>query len=78
MSPLNMESIQELKKKKKTNHAGTTVDEELSIKLESELQLELEMAENEEDPVPLSIKEFMDSSPFKVTTLRAYFYQVPF
>ncbi|TGZ81206.1 mitochondrial glyco protein [Ascodesmis nigricans] len=43
-----------------------TVDEELSIKLESELQLELEMAENEEDPVPLSIKEFMDSSPFKI------------
>ena len=49
---------------------GAVVDEELALKLESELALEMEMVE-EDDSVPLSIKEFMDNSPFKVFFLFA-------
>lgn len=39
------------------------VDEELSLKLESELQFENEMKENEQ---PASVKDFLENSPFEL------------
>lgn len=40
------------------------VDEELSVKLESELQFEGEMKENEQ--LPASVKDFLENSPFEL------------
>ncbi len=40
------------------------VDEELSVKLQSELQFESEMKENDE--FPASVKDFLENSPFKL------------
>ena len=40
------------------------VDEELSVKLESELQFESEMKENEQQPA--SVKDFLANSPFEL------------
>lgn len=40
------------------------VDEELSLKLESELQFEGELKENEQ--LPASVKDFLDNSPFEL------------
>lgn len=40
------------------------VDEELSLKLDSELQFESEMKENED--LPASIKDFLDNSSFEL------------
>ncbi|KAI1385729.1 mitochondrial glycoprotein [Hypoxylon trugodes] len=42
----------------------TEVDEELSVKLESELQFEGEMKEAEE--LPASVKDFLENSPFEL------------
>lgn len=39
------------------------VDEELSVKLESELQFEKEMKDND---VPASVKDFLENSPFEL------------
>lgn len=41
-----------------------TVDEELAAKLKSEL--EFEISKEDESGYPLSVKEFLDSSPFKI------------
>ena len=40
------------------------VDEELSVKLESELRFESEMKENEQQPA--SVKDFLANSPFEL------------
>ena len=40
------------------------VDEELSVKLESELQFENEMKENEQQPA--SVKDFLENTPFEL------------
>ncbi|KAI9779108.1 MAG: hypothetical protein M1816_003752 [Peltula sp. TS41687] len=40
------------------------VDEELAAKLESELQLEREM--RDPDELPLSVKDYLDNSPYKI------------
>lgn len=40
------------------------VDEELSAKLESELQYENELKDSE--PTPASVKDFLDNSPFEL------------
>jgi complement component 1 Q subcomponent-binding protein, mitochondrial len=44
--------------------AASGVDGELSAKLGSEIQFESEIKENE--PQPVSIKDFLDNSPFKL------------
>ncbi len=44
--------------------AGNEVDEELSAKLDSEIQFETEVKENE--PQPASIKDFLDSGLFEI------------
>ena len=41
-----------------------TVDSELSAKLDGEIQFETEMKENE--PQPVSIKDFLENGPFEV------------
>ncbi|KUI58239.1 hypothetical protein VP1G_05518 [Cytospora mali] len=41
-----------------------TVDSELSAKLTSEIQFEAEMKEN--DPQPVSVKDFLENGPFEV------------
>jgi complement component 1 Q subcomponent-binding protein, mitochondrial len=46
--------------------AGET-DEELSAKLESELQFEEEVAQNEQ--LPSSIKDYLDNSPFELVDI---------
>ncbi|KAI0007854.1 mitochondrial glycoprotein [Xylariaceae sp. FL0662B] len=43
------------------------VDEELSVKLESELQFEGELKENEQ--LPASVKDFLENSPFELTDI---------
>ena len=43
---------------------GSGVDGELSKKLSSEISFEAEMKENE--PQPVSIKDFLDNSPFEI------------
>lgn len=40
------------------------VDEEISAKLASEIEFEQDVKRNE--PLPASIKDFLDNSPFKV------------
>ena len=40
------------------------VDQELSAKIESELQLERDM--NDSDELPPNIQDFLENSPFKV------------
>lgn len=40
-------------------------DEELIAKLESELQLEAGM--KDADEVPISVKDFLENTPFKIT-----------
>jgi complement component 1 Q subcomponent-binding protein len=40
------------------------VDEELSAKLASEIEFENDVKENE--PLPASIKDFLDNSPFQL------------
>ncbi|RYP23478.1 hypothetical protein DL767_008794 [Monosporascus sp. MG133] len=42
---------------------SSEVDEELSVKLESELQFEKEMKDND---VPASVKDFLENSPFEL------------
>ncbi len=42
---------------------SSEVDEELSVKLESEIQLESEMRDSE---LPASVKDFLDNSPFEL------------
>jgi len=42
-----------------------TVDQELSAKLQSELQLEQDMSESED--LPPNIKDYLDNSPFEVS-----------
>lgn len=42
------------------------MDDELAAKLESELQLEREM--RDPDELPLSVKDYLDNSPFKVNS----------
>lgn len=44
--------------------AASGADSELSAKLNSEIQFETEMKENE--PQPVSIKDFLDNSPFEI------------
>ncbi|KAG6357937.1 hypothetical protein INS49_013820 [Diaporthe citri] len=44
--------------------AASGVDSELSAKLSSEISFEAEMKENE--PQPVSIKDFLDNSPFEI------------
>ncbi|CAJ2509219.1 Uu.00g142450.m01.CDS01 [Anthostomella pinea] len=44
--------------------ANSAVDEELSVKLESELQFEGELKESEQ--VPASVKDFLENSPFEL------------
>lgn len=44
--------------------AANDVDEELSAKLASEIEFENDVKQNE--PLPASIKDFLDNSPFKV------------
>ena len=44
--------------------AANEVDEDLSQKLESELQFESEMKESEQQPA--SIKDFLENSPFEL------------
>ncbi len=44
--------------------AGNEVDEELSAKLDSEIQFESEVKDNE--PQPTSVKDFLDSGLFDV------------
>lgn len=44
--------------------AASDVDEELSAKLASEIEFENDVKENE--PLPASVKDFLDNSPFKV------------
>ncbi|KAI1377856.1 mitochondrial glycoprotein [Hypoxylon crocopeplum] len=44
--------------------AASDVDEELSVKLESEIQFEGEMKENEQ--LPASVKDFLENSPFEL------------
>ncbi len=43
---------------------GCVVDQELSTKLESELQMEKEMRDSEK--LPVNIQDFLDNSSFKV------------
>ncbi|KAI0381353.1 mitochondrial glycoprotein [Hypomontagnella monticulosa] len=44
--------------------SASEVDEELSVKLESEIQFEGEMKENEQ--LPASVKDFLENSPFEL------------
>ena len=44
--------------------AGGETDDELSAKLESEIQVEEDM--NAEEQQPASVKDFLDSSPFEL------------
>jgi complement component 1 Q subcomponent-binding protein len=44
--------------------ASGETDEELSAKLESELQFEEEVKQNEQ--LPASVKDFIDNSPFEL------------
>ncbi|KAL2255612.1 hypothetical protein VTK26DRAFT_3017 [Humicola hyalothermophila] len=44
--------------------AASEVDEELSAKLASEIEFENDVKDNE--PLPASVKDFLDNSPFKV------------
>jgi len=44
--------------------AGNEVDEELSAKLDNEIQFEAEVKENE--PQPASVKDFLDSGLFEI------------
>lgn len=44
--------------------AATEVDEELSSKLASEIEYENDVKENE--PMPVSIKDFLENGPFEI------------
>jgi Mitochondrial glycoprotein len=46
------------------SQATTETDEELSAKLASEIEFEQDVKENE--PVPASVKEFLDNGPFEI------------
>lgn len=44
--------------------AASQIDTDLSQKLASEIEFETNMKEN--DPAPVSIKDFLDNSPFEI------------
>ena len=46
------------------------VDQELSAKLESELQMEKDMRDSDE--FPESIKDYLDNGPFEVRLLQGF------
>lgn len=58
LSPISISIVSVL------SRVSISVDEELAAKLKSEL--EFEISKEDESGYPLSVKEFLDTSPFKV------------
>ena len=64
LSTTALRAAKEKEKAKAKAEGASQVDEELSTKLESELQFENEMKENEQ--LPASVKDFLENSPFEL------------